>query len=95
MAKNNFDLPAMEIPMSIISVGKNICIIEAKIRIQRTEKSPAPHELKYLVQYLYEVSTLVISTRQCNTQSSVHRVVCTQDRVSTRRRRVSKLTLWG
>jgi len=37
--------PAIEMPKSKISVGKNTCRIEAKIKIHRAEKSPAPHEL--------------------------------------------------
>ena len=39
------DLPAMEMPKSSTSVGKKTCKMEAKIKIHRAEKRPAPHEL--------------------------------------------------
>ena len=43
------DLPAMEMPKSSISVGKKTCKTEAKIKIHRAEKRPAPHELNIFV----------------------------------------------
>ena len=39
------DLPPTEIAKSAASVGKNICKIEAKSKIQRQVPRPAPHEL--------------------------------------------------